>query len=258
MPETWSFDSQVAAAGTDPTSGGAVAFLLPPELQQFGTLWPSPADQVSDHSAEGAPWQPAAGTRGNQEGWEYGPPPGGPPPNPEFLADHSGPSVPYDAAAGRDNRGQALAAQPGWNHAGGGGARTWPQVNIGSPFTIDQGSGETRTLKTDQWDSTGKRISPADAPSAPHELYGSQHYTRPRQIPYQLPALFDWSWAQGQQFTGPSGGYWEVNAGEPDLAPLPQGAVAAQMPDDPYVADSAPTAAGSPAAPVYPDYDLGF
>jgi hypothetical protein len=266
MAESWAFDSDVAA-GTDPTAGGAVAFELPPDLQARGVLWPSPAGQVSDHSAEGAPWVPAAGTMGGGYGWEFGPPGGGAPPKPEFTADHSGPSVPFNAAGEESYYGQTMGPAPGWNHDGADGSywnpgddgpkgnsapNAWPLVNLGQPFTVDQGSAEHRTLATDQWDPTGKRVNPADAPSAPHELYGSQHYTRPRMTPYELPALFDWAWAQGQQFQ-PGGGYWLVNADQPNMAPRPQGSVAAQMPDDPYVAE---TVAG-PAQPVL-SYDLGF
>jgi hypothetical protein len=265
--ESWSFDAEVGS-GSDPTAGGAVSFELPPDLQQTGTLWPTPAGQVSDHSAEGAPWVPAAGTIGGGYGWEFGPPGGGAPPKPEFVADHGGPSVPYDAAAA-PWRGQAMAAQPGWSHDGADGdywnpgddgpagstaPNAWALVNIGAPFTVDQGSTEHRTLATDQWDPTGKRVNPADAPSAPHELYGSQHYTRPRLTPYELPALFDWAWAQGQQFQPGPPGYWEVSANPPNLAPRPQGAVAAQMPSDPYVASAVP---GS-AAPAAPDYSWDF
>lgn len=244
-----------------------MAFELPSDLQGRGVLWPNPADQVSDHSAEGAPWQAAAGTMGAGYGWEFGPPGGGAPLVPQHVADHTGPAVPYDAAA-EPNRGQTMGPQPGYNHDGAQGdpwnpgdwapegsaspvqPNNWPQLNIGKPFTVDQGSAETRTLATDQWDTTGKRVNPADAPSAPHELYGSQHYTRPRMTPYELPALFDWAWAESQQFTT-NPGYWGVAGEAPNLAPRPQGAVVAQMPDDPYVAEAVP----SPTQPAYPSYD---
>jgi hypothetical protein len=264
--ETWSFDAE-AAAGSDPTAGGAVAVELPPDQQTRGMLWPTPADQVSDHSAEGAPWQPAAGTMGAGYGWEFGPPGGGAPPRPEFVADHSGPTVPYDAAA-QPNRGQTMGPQPGWPHAGSDGSywnpgddgtkdntapNSWGGVNIGKPFTIDQGSSEHRTLATDQWDGTGKRISPQDAPSAPHELYGSEHYTRPRMTPYELGPLFDWSWPEAQQWTL-NPGYWGVAGGEPDASARPFGAVSAQPPTDPYVADSTP----GPVQPAAVDYEWAF
>jgi hypothetical protein len=268
MADDWSFDSE-QAAGTDPTAGGAVAFQLPADLQRTGMLWPTPADQVSDHSAEGAPWQPAAGTRENQIGWEFGPPGGGAPLQPQFVANHDQPTPAYSAAGEESYYGGTMAPQPGWNHAGADGSywnpadngpgrntapNAWALVNLGQPFTIDQGSMEHRTLATDQWDPTGKRVNPADAPSAPHELYGSQHYTRPRLTPYELNPLFDWAWAEGQQFPGRPESYWGVASGEPNMAPRPQGAVVAQMPDDPYVANAVPGPAGSGVL----DYDLGY
>jgi hypothetical protein len=131
----------------------------------------------------------------------------------------------------------------------------WPQINIGQPFTVNQGSGETRTLATDEWDSTGKRVNPPDAPSAPHEVYGSQHNTTPRLIPYEVGALFD-NVADSNQFTR-NPGYWGVQGGMPDTSLRPQGAVAAQQPDDPYVAQSV-AAAGPGGVPIPINYDLGI
>lgn len=252
MTETWAWDTEIAT-GADPYAGGAVPFELPADLQRHGVAWPTPADQVSDHSAEGAPWV-AATSAERQHGWEYGPPGGGAPRQPQFVADHAGPDVPYDAAAAA-SYGQTMAAQPGWPHAGTAPEKSWPQLRIGRPFTIDQGSAEVRHLATDAWDPTGKRVSPPDAPSAPHELYGSQHYTRPRLVPYEPAALFNWNWAQGQQFPV-NPGYYGVQSNMPVMSPRPQGAVAAQMPSDPYVADSQPTA-GQVGTP-YPDYGWEF
>lgn len=237
-----SFDEDQATAA-DPAAAGAIPAELPSVLQVHGQLWPTPAEQISDHSAEGAPWQAAARAI-----------PTDPPMGPLWAASHDQDVPPYDAAAA-PARGQIMGPQPGWNHQGAGRALGAPngKPNIGRPFTVGQGALEIRTLATDQWDPTGKRINPADAPSAPHELYGSKHYTRPRMTPFQLGALFNWNWAEAQQFTDDPG-YWGVQGAEPNMAPRPQGAVAAQMPDDPYVADAVPAA----VTPAVPDYDLGL
>lgn len=230
-----SFDAETAA-GSDPTAGGAVPVELPPEQQRYGMLWPTPADMVSDHSAEGAPWLPAA--RGI---------PTDPPMGPLWTADHGGPAVPttgnnwqsHPSAGEHDGRGGQLPAPNGL-------------PVIGAPFTVDQGGGEVRHLATDQWDPTGKRVSPPDAPSAPHEIYGSQHDTTPRFIPFQVGALFD-NIADSNQFTR-NPGYWGVSGAMPDTSLRPQGAVAAQPPSDPFVAA---TPGGMPA-PVTINYDLEF
>jgi hypothetical protein len=232
----FSFDGQVAAGAADPTSGGAVPVELPADQQRYGMLWPGPADMVSDHSAEGAPWLPAARDI-----------PVDPPMGPLWTASHDGPSVPATSnnwqrgplADNHRGRGRALPAANG-------------RPNIGRPFTVDQGSSEVRHLATDQWDPTGKRVSPADAPSAPHEIYGSQHDTTPRFIPFQVGALFD-NVADSNQFTV-NPGYWGVQGAMPDMAPRPQGAVAAQQPSDPYVA----AAVGGMPAPVQIDYEMEF
>ena len=241
MADSFSFDSQVAASATDPTAGGAVPIELPPEQQRLGTLWPNPSDMVSDHSAEGAPWLPTARNV-----------PKDPPQGPLWRASHAGPQVEYGAQQDTDPvSGQAISAPfiseihdgddgSTWD-AGDWGAHNaqpnaWPQANIGRPFTVNQGSRETRTLATDQWDATGKRVNPPDAPSAPHEIYGSQHFTVPRFIPFEVGALFD-NVADSNQFTV-NPGYWGVNGSVPNMAPRPFGAVAAQPPDDPYVASA--------------------
>jgi hypothetical protein len=231
-----SFDDTVAA-GTDPTAGGAVAIELPPDLQQHGVLWPNPSDHVSDHSAEGAPWVAAAGTI-NQ--------PMNPPQGPLWSAVHDGPSLP---AVRRENQ----AAPATRVHDGRQAPQVYPagKPNIGRPFTAKV-LRFVRHLATDQWDPTGKRISPVDAPSAEVDIYGSEHYTRPRMTGYELPALFDWAWASGDQFSS-NPGYYGVNASPPNSAPRPQGSVAAQPPSDPYVAQE-PVAVASSGDP----YDWGY
>lgn len=233
MTTAWpTFDDELAAAASP---GSA---LLPEDEQRHGVEWPTPADQVSDHSAEGAPWQAAAGTR-NQ--------PTVPPLGEMWRADHDGPSVPATshhnqaAPATRPHDGSQLPqAYPGGS--------VW---NMGQAFTVKV-KRFVRHLATDQWDPTGKRISPVDAPSAEVDIYGSEHYTVPRQIGYEAAPLFGWAWAAGDQFSA-NPGYLGVNAAAPDMAARPQGAQSAQMPDDPYVA---PPAAAAAAGGI--DYDLGY
>lgn len=241
MTDSFSFDTMVAAAAADPTAGGAVPVELPPERQRHGTLWPNPGDLVSDHSAEGAP------------PWTSDPHnvPKDPPMGPLWTANHDDVQVEYSAQQRVDPvSGDGISAPATsvihldadngtWN-AGDWGAggdtqpNAWPQINIGQPFTVNQGSGETRTLWTDQFDSTGKRLNPPDAPSAPAEVYGSQHFTAPRFIPFEVGALFD-NVGDSNQFSVKEG-YWGISASVPNLAPRPFGAVAAQPPSDPYVA----------------------
>jgi hypothetical protein len=238
-----SFDDDIAAGAVSPAVGAAVPIELPPELQGHGTLWPTPAEQVSDHSAEGAPWQATARSI-----------PQDPPMGPLPVADHDGAWVPFDAQVAVDSvNGNQIGAAASPNHQGTGAALAAPNgiPVIGQPFTVK--TAETRTLATDQFDATGKRLNPPDAPSAPHELYGSQHYTRPRMTPYEVGALFGWAWPQGESFTN-NPGYYGVEGYQPDMSARPQGAVVAQMPDDPYVAAAVP----GPAPSAFVDYDLGI
>lgn len=234
MTTPWSFDAETAAGSADPTAGGALPIELPPEQQRYGVLWPVPAEMVSDHSAEGAPWQPTARNI-----------PQDPPQGPLWAASHRGAAVPFDAS-GNQNRGASGVHQgtEGDLPAVGGAP------DIGRPFTIR--IAQLRHLVTDLWDSTGKRVSPADAPSAPHELYGSEHFTRPRMTPSQQGALFT-NVADGEQFATNDPGYWGVSAAPSNMAPRPSGAVAAQMPSDPYVAAAVPGPApiGSAASVDY-------
>lgn len=241
MADSFSFDAQVAAAASDPTAGGAVPVELPPEQQRHGVLWPTPAEMVSDHSAEGAPWLPTARDI-----------PKDPPQGPLWRASHAGQQVEFAAQQDVDKTsGQAISAPAvseihdgtdgdPWDPADWGPNSSqpyaWPKINIGQPFTVNQGGGETRTLATNEWDPTGKRVNPPDAPSAPHEIYGSQHDTMPRFVPFQVGHLVS-NVADSNQFSV-SPGYWGVQASVPDMSPRPQGAVAAQMPTDPYVANA--------------------
>lgn len=230
MADSFSFDAETAAR-----NGAAGQAELPPELAVEGHLWPIPADLISNHAAEGAPYLPTARDI-----------PTDPPQGPLWAANHDGPTVP---AVSPDNQ----AAAPSGAHAGSQGKGRYGLLDIGRPFTA-QVTRFVRHLATDIWDSTGKRVSPTDAPSAPVQIYGSEHNTRPRMIEAKLGPLFGWNWPAGQQFSV-NPGYLGVNAGVPDYAQRPAGAVAAQEPDDPFVA----AAAGQPrpAGPVI-DYDLGI
>lgn len=265
MADSFAFDAE-----QDPTFGGAIAYELPGSRQTLGPASPNPTAQISDHSAEGAPWVGAAGNFERQAGWAWQAT-GSELAQSEYLGDHDEPTPAYSAAARDSYYGQTSGPQPGWNHAGSDGAywdpsywgpggdtqpNTYGLIKIGRPFTINQGSDRHRTLATDEWDATGKRLNPADAPSAPHELYGSSHYTRPRFTPSEHARLQTWAWASGDQFPSSNPGYWGVQANEPNLAPRPQGSVVAQMPSDPYVSQSVPGPASSPDLSAL--YDLGY
>lgn len=232
MATAWkSFDAQTGAAAV---TGGAPE--LPPNLQRHGVLWPTPADQVSNHAAEGAPWVPAAGTINQPDVPLLGP---------EWAADHDGPSIPATSPLNQ-------AAPASGIHDGTQQPQLYPggRANIGQPFTV-QVARFFRTLATAQWAPNGMRVNPPDAPSAPVQIYGSLHDTTPRMIGYELPPLFDWAWASGESFSQ-NPGYLGVNAEVPDMAPRPQGAVTAGQPSQPYVA---PPPAAAPAAI---DYNLGY
>jgi hypothetical protein len=247
MADSFSFDTEVAAAASAGPYGGAVPIELPADQQRYGTLWPTPADMVSDHSAEGALWQPTARDI-----------PQDPPQGPLWTADHDAPQVEYSAGTRQDDvTGVDIGAPAVPVHDGTGRALPAPDGRpaIGQPFTVNQGGTEVRYLATDQWDATGKRVSPADAPSAPHQLYGSEHFTTPRMIPYEVSALFA-NEADSNQFPGTADYYWGVNAAMPDMSPRPHGAVSAQPPSDPYVADSVAAAVPVAAAPV--DYSTDW
>lgn len=238
-----SFDA-ATAAGADPSVGAAVPLELPPEQQRYGALWPTPAEMVSDHSAEGAPWLPAARAI-----------PTDPPQGPLWQADHAGPWVPFDAQAAPDSiTGAQIGAAASPNHQGDDHPVAWNGLNIGRPFTLM--TAQVRHLAQLVFDPTGKRIQPPDAPSAPHELYGSKHFTVPRMTQAEHAPLQQWAWAAGQQFTDDPG-YYGVQGSVPDLAARPQGAVAAQLPSDPYVAGSTaqPPQALADAGALY---DLGL
>lgn len=229
--DEWSFDT-AAAAGQ--ASGGSETMLPPAE----GHLWPTPDDLISDHEADGAPARPA--TR---------PVPTDPPQGPLWTADHDNQVPPATRGTGPQG-----VATPAGNHDGHQGKAPIPQLNIGAPFTVEV-TRFVRHLAGLIWDPTGKIVNPPDAPSAPVQIYGSEHNTRPRLTQSAIGPIFNWAWPAGDQFsTNP--GYLGVNASEPDMAARPFGAEAAQPATDPYVAVAA--AATAPAADVAVDYDLGF
>src|ERR1039458_5129485 len=89
------FDQSVAAG-----LGPDVALELPADQQYRGTLWPNPADNISNHSAEGAPWVPAAGTM-NQP-YDANKNTGGV--NPLSYSVHDGYVLPFNAGVVRDAR----------------------------------------------------------------------------------------------------------------------------------------------------------
>lgn len=230
-----SFDAQAAA---DPTFGGLVPAEKPAEEQVFGHAWPTPADLVSDHGSEGAPYLPAA--RGYPED---------PPIGPMWRANHDGPSVPYSAAASGSPGN--LGPQPA-SHAGTDAKPQLQRVNIGQPFTVKV-TRFIRHLATNVFGPTGQIINPPDAPSAEVQIYGSQHDTRPRWIGYDVSPLWD-NVASSAGFSEKPPTDYGVADGVPDLAQRQRGAVSATLPDDPYVASSAPAAAAG-AVPAAVNYD---
>jgi hypothetical protein len=240
-----SFDQETAGSQTGPgvdlVSTGFVPVELPADQQVTGRLWPIPDDHISDHGTEGAPWLPAA--RGI---------PLDPPLGPLWAPNHDGPSVPFSAAVGPGPG--ARGPQPAV-HAGTGRRLAIPQVNLGRPFTRAAGppGGYVRHLTTTQYDVTGKAVRPADAPSAQVQLYGSEHYTTPRFIGYDVSPLFDNIGSSNQFSANP--GYLGVSDNVPNSAARMRGAVAAQPPDDPFVAQQTGQAAPGAAAITY---DLEF
>jgi hypothetical protein len=220
VSDPWSFDAETTAAAA---VAGGPGGELPPGQQVTGRLWPYPGYLVSDHSSD-ASAKPA--TRAV---------PTDPPQGPLWAAGHDGVSLP---AVRPENQAAPASAA----HDGSQGKPRLELANIGAPFTLTVAR-FLRHLATDQWDSTGKRVSPPDAPSAPVQLYGSQHNTRPRLTESRIGPLFQWAWPAADQFSV-NPGYLGVNAAMPDLSPRQQGAIAAQPADQPYVA-AAPAAAAA-------------
>lgn len=241
-----SFDDQVAAA-----QGSATGIDAERTDQNIRIpTAPNPSQLVSDHSAEGANYLPAARDI-----------PQDPPAPGQWSADHDGPSIPFDYSAG-DKFG-TLAARPQTQHDGNEGGTNpavWGKnhaqpnayglLNIGHPFLAIQN--RIRHLRTsDMFDGqTGKNVNPGDAPSAPTQIWGSQHHTEPRWIGFDVSPLFE-NIGKGPQFsTNP--GYLGVNDNPSNRAPRQYGSEVAQQPDDPYVYQ------GASAGPGQVDYSWDF
>jgi hypothetical protein len=238
-----SFDSQVASAAGN--SGGIDA-----ERQRqnyVNPTTPNPSQLISDHSAEGADYLPAARSI-----------PMDPAAPPQWTADHDvmGYYPAYDANL--NQRGNNSMPHEGIE--GGTNPRIWGPnhaqpnayglINIGHPYLATEQN--VRHLRTsDQFDpQTGKNINPDDAPSAPVQIWNSQHHTEPRWIGFDVSPLFE-NIGKGPQFsTNP--GYLGVNDNPSNRAPRPWGSEVAQTPDDPYVSQ------GASSGPNTVDYSWDF
>ena len=228
-----SFDDDVAAGSASQNAGAALPVgELPQDQQRYGTLTPNPAEFVSDHSAEGAPWLPTARDI-----------PQDPPQSPLWRANHDGPSVPADA--GNNQRG--IDSAP---HAGSDSKYAYGLLNIGRPFLAVQN--RVRHLRTSVYDATGRIVNPADAPSAPTQIWNSEHNTAPRWIGFDVAPLFD-NYGSGPTFSVKPDNPYGVSDSMPDSAPRQYGSVLASEPDNPYVA---PTP--NPVPPDAINYESGF
>lgn len=233
-----SFDDDVAASAATPNAVPELPIELPADQQQFGVQYPTPADMVSDHSAEGAPWQAAARDI-----------PQDPPQGPLWTANHDGPQPPYDESAGPS----PFTSGPfSGTHRGIQGKKRYGLANIGQPFLATY-QNLRHLVTSDQFDPvTGKHINPDDVPGAQVQIWNSEHNTEPRWIGFDVAPLFE-NVGTGPSFSGPNAGYLQVSNDEPNQAPRQWGAVAAQSPDEPYIAQSQP---GVSTAAI--DYESGW
>jgi hypothetical protein len=243
-PGFQSFDQQVAAlAGLD-------AERAPQQQRITNPTTPNPGQLISDHEPNGA-WLPPDRNL-----------PGNPPAPPSWIADH-GDIFGYAPATNADDPHvlQALGPHGTDNHGGrddnyvdydwgpnSAQPNIYPLMNIGHPFTVTEH--RQRHLRTAVYDSTGKIVNPPSSPSAPMQIYGSQHHTTPRFIGFDLTPLFENTGKAGQFSQNP--GYLGVSDNAPNRAPRQYGSVAAQMPDDPYVNQ------GAAAGDNYVDYSGPF
>lgn len=225
-----SFDSMVAGQA-------AIDAERQPQRQRYtNPTTPNPSQLVSDHSYEGA--KPA--TR---------PVPKNPPAPPAWVADHDeifgyAPATADQQSAlphalgvhGTVNHDQDIDPYHSydWGRNSEQPSR-YPLLNIGKPFEAREY--RQRHLRTDRWDNTGKIVNPADAPSAPTQIWNSQHHTEPRWLPFAVTPLFQ-NIGKGPQFSH-NPGYLGVSDGMPNSAPRQFGSEVAQMPDDPYVSQGA-------------------
>jgi hypothetical protein len=210
-----SFEDDVAAGAYSVDAGGALPVELPEDLQQYGITTPNPSEFVSDHSAEGANYQPTARDI-----------PQDPPQPPLWSADHDVPGF-YPAYDANENQ-EGNNSLP---HAGTDRKKGYGLLNIGRPFQAAYAG--TRHLRTDQWDVTGKQVLPADAPSAYVQIWNSEHWTVPRFTGFDEAPLFENTGTPPSFSVKP--GYLGVSDSMPDTSPRQWGSQVAQLPDDPQV-----------------------
>src|ERR1039458_579103 len=250
------FDQSVAAG-----LGPDVALELPADQQYRGTLWPNPADNISNHSAEGAPWVPAAGTM-NQP-YDANKDTSGV--NPLSYSVHDGYVLPFNAGVVRDARTGVEVRGPlnTGPHAADlierslpseVGNTNYPLLDIPDYYDAKQGLHEQRHITESQWDpETGKRVNTPDQVSAPNDIFNAHVDTTPRQIGYQVPALLNWNWPSASTFPTTAEGNYGVSGHIPDMSQRPAGSVVAGQPDYPSVASP-----GYGAAMPAMDYYGGF
>jgi hypothetical protein len=216
---------------------------------------PNPANLISDHSAEGAPYLPAARDI-----------PQDPPAPPQWKPNHKDHIRDYGHATNAQSgevvgNPHALGAHQSDNHdgtEGGTNPTVWGPnysqpnayglLNIGAPFLAVQN--RFRHLRQNVFDSRGFNVNPQDAPSAPVQQWNSIHNTAPRWIGFDVSPLFE-NVGKGPQFsTNP--GYLGVSDNQPNRTPRQHGSEAAQQPDDPYVYQ------GPSSGPSEVDYGWDF
>lgn len=227
MAEFQSLDDEVAVQ-----QGGVTSIDAERQDQNIaGITTPNPSELISDHSAEGADYLPAARSI-----------PMDPPAPPMWVADHDyvGDYPAYDANL--NQRGNITTP-----HAGKDGKHAYGLLNIGAPYLADYAN--TRHLRQNVFDSRGFNVNPADAPSADVQIWNSQHDTEPRWIGFDVSPLYE-NVGSAPGFSN-NPGYLGVNDNAPNNAPRQYGSEVAQQPDDPYVSQGA-------TAPSTVDYGWDF
>jgi hypothetical protein len=245
------YDSQIAAQAV------IDAERAPGQQRYTNPTTPNPSELIADHSAEGA-WPAAA------RGYPLDPQMPARP-----IADHDQPYNYLPATSTQHESVQrhnphALGPHGTENHngvEGGTNPRQWGPnkaqpnayglINIGRPFLATI-SDKWRHLRSSVgFDPvTGKNVNAQDAPSAPTQIWNSQHDTEPRWIGFDVQPRLE-NIAKGPQFsTDP--GYLGVNDNPPNRAPRQYGSEVAQTPDDPYVSQ------GESSGPEAVDYSGGY
>lgn len=251
MADFASFDDTVAAGNE--TAGGIDSERTDQNITPITT--PNPSNLISDHSAEGADYLPAARDI-----------PQDPPAPVQWTPNHADDTQDYGHATNAQSgdvvgNPNALGAHQSENHAGND--RIWdatyngpnnqmpkayPLLNIGGPFLAVQQ--RFRHLRQIVFDSRGFNVNPQDAPSAPVQQWNSQHDTEPRWIGFDVSPLFE-NVGKGPSFsTNP--GYLGVSDNPSNRAPRQWGSEVAQTPDDPYVSQ------GASAGPSEVSYEWDF